>query len=733
MTDSNTLPTFTFPVNNVRIIDLPLKGQRSHSYGQDGRAILLLEEAKSFIATHHREMYKPYLIFITWDDLSRVEAVRMARKSLKLCKPDYQIIRTGLYPKEDAVSLIKSALTIHGFPEPAFVDGILLLTDNLCSTFSHIINDQSALQDALTKAISVTKTVTKPPVFVSDRIVWQYFDNRQVAQRHVSAQDSDDEETSDAKSANAVNSVALISGLENVETKSEALVDLASKIAVGDAAAKDELVSEVMNKADEMKQLIEKAKALACDQKEETQMKLEKMEQRLAQSIQIKQDVEDDLDRTYHALDLQTAEYRTALKENKIRWAEEREHEKEQSDAQTSILTEQIGKLQMQLDAVQLKQEFGGMGSVVTSSSESDDYDEIDAPFGIAKKPARTAPCFPNAIPDTANIVPIIAQSGGEDNGKDAKQTDKSNDKVFGTPAKFGLKMWNEEECSFLEHLARLDMGLSQAEEKGCSLKTRQNLVLMTLPTGYEYVNDFLVTSDKTNMDTFKTKLIELICGTNADQTSVLLKASRRPDENILSYFRRLKSLYLYCTKKTESDLDNDAMGLNMFYQKIAETLPQIAKIDFVRLCEEAMGKGEFTFELLKRYTVQAARKAPKTSSVLLSQVHFDTEKQVTDVPKERSEPGTKEGPRRASEATPRRRELRTCFFCKKPGHIAKDCYRKRNRESNNNREPKTDGDIGQGTRQTFQEGQYRGSNRRPFRAGGGQFFRRNGYRSTSY
>ena len=172
----------------------------------------------------------------------------------------------------------------------------------------------------------------------------------------------------------------------------------------------------------------------------------------------------------------------------------------------------------------------------------------------------------------------------------------------------------------------------------------------------------------------FKTKLTELICGTNADQTSVLIKASRRPGKYILSYFHRLKSLYLYCTKKSESDLDNDKMGLNMFYQKIADTLPQIAKIDFVSMCEESMGDKNFTFDKLKRFTVQAARKAPRCTSMIM-QVDNSQHMQESDRIVHH-EPGMDStGPEPTKVIGALNRSI--CWNCHQPGHIARHCWKR--------------------------------------------------------
>ena len=87
------------------------------------------------------------------------------------------------------------------------------------------------------------------------------------------------------------------------------------------------------------------------------------------------------------------------------------------------------------------------------------------------------------------------------------------------TPSKFDMKTYDPKDTNFLDHLARLEMGLKQSEEKGCTLNTRQNLILMTLPAEYTYVTQF-VNEHKNDLDTFRKKLVELIIGSNTDQTN---------------------------------------------------------------------------------------------------------------------------------------------------------------------------------------------------------------------
>ena len=180
---------------------------------------------------------------------------------------------------------------------------------------------------------------------------------------------------------------------------------------------------------------------------------------------------------------------------------------------------------------------------------------------------------------------------------------------------------------------------------------------------------------DRSSMAKFKAKLAELICGTDADQTSALLSAHRKENENILSYFRRLKSLYAYCTNQQEGTTTN-TYGLYTFYNKLAEAMPQIARIEFTRLCEDAMANKTFTFEALKKFTVQAARKAPKTTSPMLAEVSGRRQSNQQRVSSEGSNVPAS-GPAAKSQG---QTETRICYSCHKPGHLARNCiFRKGN------------------------------------------------------
>ena len=174
------------------------------------------------------------------------------------------------------------------------------------------------------------------------------------------------------------------------------------------------------------------------------------------------------------------------------------------------------------------------------------------------------------------------------------------------TPAKFGMRNWDPNDCGFMEHLVRLDMGLKQSEEKGCSLTTQQNLILMTLPSQYVYVNQY-VDDSRDDMDTFKKKLVELIIGTNTDQTNQLMMTQRNVGEHVLSYFNRLQNLYCYCASKTT--IEDDAWGIRIIYQKVMAAMSEASKMELQRIVEESIEKGSLKFSALQAAVVKAARK----------------------------------------------------------------------------------------------------------------------------
>lgn len=323
------------------------------------------------------------------------------------------------------------------------------------------------------------------------------------------------------------------------------------------------------------------------------------------------------------------------------------------------------------------------------SDSDEDD-DEVD-PFGTA---TMTSLKLNDSRP---RLNPMTEQSG-----------EPKVDKFVATPAKFGIPIWNPVEFSFLEHMAQCRRGLAYAEEKKCGLKERQNLLLLTLPRDYQFVSEFLETEDKADMQKFQAKMVELIMGTSWDTSSLLINAHRRPNERILSYFLRLTNTYLFCTGKTETQIEDDVWVCMMLYQKILEALPLGAKAEFQRDCESGMNSGQLKFTELKKKIISIARKAPVLQHLRAHTPGIEVINNPEEAYRQKSK-GDKAGTAGSSassisrESTPRQ-EKRSCFYCKKVGHLKHNCYKRQrdmNGKTNSSKSDKNEKDDKDGRRAT--------------------------------
>ena len=131
----------------------------------------------------------------------------------------------------------------------------------------------------------------------------------------------------------------------------------------------------------------------------------------------------------------------------------------------------------------------------------------------------------------------------------------------------------------------------------------------MTLPAEYTYVTQF-ISEHRTDLDTFRKKLVELIIGSNTDQTNQLMLTQRNANEHILTFFNRLQMLYLYCAGKSDaSKLEEDAWGMRLIYQKVIGAMNEAARLELQRLVEDKIESGALKYSELKGAVVRAARK----------------------------------------------------------------------------------------------------------------------------
>ena len=215
---------------------------------------------------------------------------------------------------------------------------------------------------------------------------------------------------------------------------------------------------------------------------------------------------------------------------------------------------------------------------------------------------------------------------------------------------------------------------MDQAEKQKVSLEARQNLVLLTLPGEYLFVQDFITKDDRKTMESFLNKVVELIVGDKQEQLSLFLRVYRKPTETILAYFSRIKNLYQH-SAGAASSLENDTFGIRIIYQKVYESMPREQAAELQRLCESTLTPGTLKFSELLAHVVRAARRGAQS----------DTQPRISSITPNITQ-------KRSFE--PQAEALPTCLYCDEPDHTVETCIIKfmtEQEENDTDDEDKTD------------------------------------------
>ena len=227
------------------------------------------------------------------------------------------------------------------------------------------------------------------------------------------------------------------------------------------------------------------------------------------------------------------------------------------------------------------------------------------------------------------------------------------------TPSKFGMRNFNPATANIFQHIQQLRIGIKQAETQGYEKENIQNLVLLTLPSEFEYIQDFMSDDDKNSVESFLSRIIELIEGSKTDQLSSFLRQHRKPNENILAYFSRMKNLYKHSLIKTAT-LETDTFGIRILYQKVYEAMTMAQAAELQRLCETKLTAGDLKFSELQTFVAQASRKQNLPSPTLAAASNL----QLHTVPSPKLEANNMGST-----------EKRTCYYCQKIGHLKRNCF----------------------------------------------------------
>ena len=104
---------------------------------------------------------------------------------------------------------------------------------------------------------------------------------------------------------------------------------------------------------------------------------------------------------------------------------------------------------------------------------------------------------------------------------------------------KYGIRCWQEDECSLIEHLGAVALGLDVAREAGVTEKTLlMSLVFESLPQKHSWAREF-IDPNKEPEDAM-VELVEVLVGDTSQLLSNFMKVQKKREEPLLQYFCKL-------------------------------------------------------------------------------------------------------------------------------------------------------------------------------------------------
>ena len=589
----------------------------------------------------------------------------------------------------NATQVIELCLTAHKMEIQPWNEGILLLTHCRSQNWQKIFNSMDALQIARNKAIEwiADPSFLKICVFV-DKAVRKNF----IMENEKTSNPSDDKVSDN-----------LDENLETLENLTKEIHAFSAKFRYQSPEVLLQHAMEIHEKADVLLRLVEKIKTMVDDLEHATTSNIRDLQKKLETSRKLRDDLALELESQMKDMETKAKNYEGRIEDlfNQLKLSDRTP----ERDEKIQELKEVISQMETQqiTENMRVKRIVTGLEIELTkTTSQNTIYRDklLDAENDLKRlQRKREEIAKTDALCETAKELPSISSikkklkelkaeeqeekykpkeesSSSSDTEDDemtgippkvAKRTISSLDETtskesvkVSTPAKYGMKTWNPVTTTIFQHLSSLKIGLSQAERQKIPMNSRQNLILLTLPGEYHFVNDFISEEDRVSMEKFTTKIVEIIAGSTQEQLSNFLREQRKPNEPILAYFSRIKNLYTHSTGNS-TNLDKDQFGVRLIYQKMYEGMDRVQASDLQRLCEKAIGDGTLSLAELMGNVARAARKTPIPSTSLNA---FRT-------------PATPpNSPRESTAATYVHPD--ECTYCKKIGHRAEYCFRKR-------------------------------------------------------
>ena len=251
--------------------------------------------------------------------------------------------------------------------------------------------------------------------------------------------------------------------------------------------------------------------------------------------------------------------------------------------------------------------------------------------------------------------------------------------------AKYGIRCWQEDECSLIEHLGAVALGLDVAREAGVTEKTLlMSLVFQSLPQKHSWAREFIDPSKEP--EDAMVELVEVLVGDTSQLLSDFMKVQKKREEPLLQYFCKLRRTYAYASSKKMSDLEADQVACKLVVQKLRQCLEPNLAAEFSRRIESDAAANTLSMKKLSNVLLRVSHLMPETTwstgEPTVAALRYGTKKVKC----------TKCDKVGHTAAQCWRDEI--CKYCKKQGHIAEFCRKRVQSEAmgSGSREPKTDG-----------------------------------------
>ena len=654
---------------------------------KDGRKLVALNEIWSIFEKFQNISF----IVVPMTELKQEKVLDIAKNMLQMTKGPFELKSNDL---AEAKVTIEQVLRCHGFRKSSWESQILILTRN----FDDYADEEQKITQWANDAQTISANVYTTPVFVDQSVIDEYWEVKNVSEENLMGEKFESVQRlprpkrgienvtffeSDSKMSKKLTTLAEIrdevSDLNELCLQAQiARLEEERQILLGEHEAKAKSVQDAITAWEsqneiELETLRERIKTIS--KQLETSRELQKLQQSELQEMS------DNLDRL----------------ENQKSSADP-ESEKEKIEQLEAVINEQKALLQVKSGKIdELVREAKILEDEKTRFREKlsqhlilkSELSEMEVDFMNSCKKSRSMV--------TRNISPVrlhIEDTEDEESFSSAQNTlNKTSVKPSNymmamtlTPSKVGLKAWDDNLQSFSAWFLSMRMQIEAAQSQVTEEKAVIRLILMCLPSKYAWVaNQIADDSSCTTLEKAKTKIISLIYGEKG-LIDEFFNLKIAPGEHPLAFLQRIKS-----DLQPTEDLDSGFVTRSII-EKLVKNLDASTTVELKRILSGKDSKN-IKFENIRESLQKAVQLTGLAKTDNLNNIGTEI---LMALQQHGQRTGGYSGPRK---------ETRTCFICKKVGHIAKNCWKRKNKgkftdKSSNRRESKSkkDGSRPQGS-----------------------------------